>query len=206
MAATATAPAQGGASGAQAQEAAPSSAPFRAGTFRTLSSDGYNVSQLLGGTAVQLTPYTPSPNAYIRGIWIQAVCTAVNTTNTPAFAGDGPFNAYQSLTFQDANEKPIVGPFDGYTLMCVNKFGGYQNLGDPRANAVYSVTSGSGTAAGSFTFVLYVPLEVVARDALGALQNKSSSSSFQLVLTVNTEGNVYSTSPNTSATLVTTCF
>lgn len=194
------------ATGSKAQQAPAPAAPFRAGTFRTLSSDGFNPSQALTTTAVQQQPYTPSPNSYLRGIWIQAVCTAVNTTNTPALAADAPFNVYSSITFQDANQKPIIGPFDGYTLMAVNKFGGYLRNADPRANAVYSVTTGSGAAAGSFTFVLYVPLEIVSRDTMGTLQNKSSSSSFELLTTVNTLANVYSQAPNTSATVVTTCF
>ena len=194
------------ASGTSGQQAPVQAAPFRAGTFRTLSSDGYQVSQTLGASAVQLTPYSPSPNSYIRGIWIQAVNTASGNSATVAFNGDAPWIAYQSVIFQDANEKPIVGPFDGYTLMITNKFGGYTSLGDPRAVSIYSVTTGSGSSGGSFTFVLYVPLEVVSRDTLGALQNKSSSSSFQLVLTVNTEAAVYSTNPTSAPTLVTTCF
>jgi len=194
------------ASGTSGQQAPVQAAPFRAGTFRTLSSDGYQVSQTLGASAVQLTPYSPSPNSYIRGIWIQAVNTASGNSATVAFNGDAPWIAYQSVIFQDANEKPIVGPFDGYTLMIINKFGGYTSLGDPRAVSIYSVTTGSGSSGGSFTFVLYVPLEVVSRDTLGALQNKSSSSSFQLLLTVNTEAAVYSTNPTSAPTLVTTCF
>jgi hypothetical protein len=202
----ATAPAPAGATGSQAQQEPAPSAPFRAGTFRTLSSDGYTVSQTPGATAVQLTPYTPSANAYIRGVWIQAVCTTSGNAATVAFQADAPFIAYSSVTFQDANEKPIVGPFDGYTLMIVDKFGGYMNLSDPRASAIYKATTGSGGAGGSFTFVLYVPLECVSRDALGALQNKSSSSSFQLLLTVNTSANIYSTAPTTLAAIVTTCF
>lgn len=205
---TAAPPAQAGAgaSGSQAQGQQVQSAPFRAGTFRTLSSDGYQVSQTPGTTAVQLAPYTPSPNAFIRGVWIQSVCTTSGNSATTAFQPDAPAIAYQSITFQDANEKPIVGPFDGYTLLVVNKFGGYLNLGDPRANAVYSVTTGSGSSGGSWTMVLYVPLEVVARDALGSLQNKSSSSSFQLLLTINTSANIYSTAPTTLGAIVTTCF
>jgi hypothetical protein len=199
-----------GATGSQPAQAAPPAAPFRAGTFRTLSSDGYTVTQALGATAVQLSPYTPSPNAFIRGIWIQAVGTANNSgTNTVVLSGDGPWDVYQSVTFQDANEKPIIGPFDGYTLFVINKFGGYGNR-DPRSSPIYSYTTGAGTTAGSFTFVLYVPLEVVSRDTLGALQNKSSSSSFQLLLTVNTLANVYATSgssqPSAGTSLVTTCF
>jgi hypothetical protein len=202
---TPQAAATAGATGSEPGTAPLATAPFRAGTFRTLSSDGYQVSQALGTTAAQLTPYTPSPNAFISGIWIQAVCTGVNTSNNVAFTGDGPFIAYSSITFQDANEKPIVGPFDGYTLFLINKFGGYGTR-DPRANAVYSATTGTGTTGGSFTFVLYVPLQIVQRDTLGALQNKASNSSFQLILTVNTTANVFSTAPATSATLVTTCY
>lgn len=200
-------PQQAGASGAQAQQAPPPAAPFRAGTFRTLTSDGYSVSATPGAATQQLTPpYTPTANSYLRGIWIQSVCTTSGNTATVAFTGDGPFIAYQSVLFQDANQKPIIGPFDGYTLMIVNKFGGYVTNGDPRANAVFSATTGSGGTGGSFTFVLYVPIEAVARDGLGALQNKSSSSAFQLVLTVNTSTAIYSTPPTTLAAIVTTCF
>jgi hypothetical protein len=208
MAGTATAsPAQAGqASGSQGKQAPPPSAPFRAGTFRTLSSDGYQVSQTPGATAVPLTPYNPSPNAYMRGIWVVGTCTTSGNSATTAFQPDAPAFAYQSITFQDANEKPIVGPFDGYTLLVVNKYGGYMNLGDPRANAVYSVTTGAGATGGSFTIVLYVPLEVVSRDTLGSLQNKSTSSSFQLLLTINTSANIYSTAPTTLAPVVTTCY
>jgi hypothetical protein len=195
-----------GGSGAQGAPAPTPAAPFRAGTFRTLSSDGYTVSQTPGATAVQLTPYTPSANAYIRGIWIQSTVLTAGNAATTAFQPDAPAVAYQSITFQDANEKPIIGPFDGYTLLVVDKFGGYLNEGDPRASAVYSVTTGAGATGGSWTMVLYVPIEVVARDALGALQNKSSSSSFQLLLTINTSANIYATAPTTLAPVVTTCF
>jgi hypothetical protein len=193
------------AEGSKQQPAAPPAAPFRAGTFRTLVSDGYQPAQLIGATAVQLVPYTPSANSYLRGIWIQSVCVTSGNAATVAFAGDGPWIAYQSVTFQDANQKPIVGPFDGYTLMLVNKFGAYFSL-DPRASAIYSATTGAVGAGGSWTFVLYVPLEVVNRDALGALQNKSSSSAFQLLLTINTSANIYTTAPTSAGTVTTTCF
>ena len=115
-----------------------------------------------------------------------------------AFNADAPFNVIQSLTLQDANAKPIVGPVTGHQLAMINKYGAYQNLGDPRASAIYSVTAGAGGTGGSFTFVLYVPLEIASRDALGSLQNKSSSSQFQLVLTMNTSASVYSTAPTSA--------
>lgn len=192
----ATAPAKG--------QAAPPMRPFRAGTIRTLVQDGYQVSQAIGATTTTLLQYSPTPNAYLRGLWIQAVCITSANAATVAFQGDGPWIAYQQIVFADANQKPIVGPLNGYQLMVVNKFGGYFNNGDPRANSVTSITTGAGGTGGSFTFVLYVPLEIAQRDALGALQNKSASSAFQLLLTVNTTANIYSTAPTTPGTLVTT--
>jgi hypothetical protein len=87
--------------------------------------------------------------------------------------------------------------------MIINKFGGY-GIGDPRASAVYQNVTGNHATGGSFTFVLYVPLEVVARDALGVLENKNAASPFSLNLTVNTLANVYSTAPDGGASLVTT--
>lgn len=192
------------ASGAQAGPPPPPNAPFRTGTIRTLSTDGYNQTVTLATTATDLPTYEPTPNAYIRGVWILAQAVAAGNAATVVFAGDAPLNAYSSVTFQDANEKPICGPFDSYTLAVINKLGGYFNQGDPRASSQYVAVAGSGATGGSFTEILYVPLEVVSRDGLGALQNKSGSSQFQLKLTVNTLANIYSTAPTAAPTLKTT--
>lgn len=200
MAPTATA------TGSQGQQAPPPAAPFRAGTIRTLVSDGYQVTTTLGTAQQQLTQYAPTPNAYLRGLWIQSVCTTSGNSANVGFNQDAPWNVYSSVTFQDANQKPVVGPFDGYTLFLANKFGGYQFNDDPRASAVFSVVTGTQGTGGSFTHLLYVPLEIDSRDTLGSLQNKSASSAFQLLLTVNTQANIYSTNPTSAGSLVTTVF
>jgi hypothetical protein len=189
--------AQGGSKQAQAQQA-----PFRSGTQRTLSSDGYvNSTQPASGTT-DLPDYTPSPNNYLSGLWIHANAPASgNVVSGVTFAGDGPLNFLSSLTFQDSNEKPIVGPFDSYTLADVNKFGGYQNLGDPRASSQYEAVSGNGSTAGTFQCFLYVPVQAVNRDGLGSLQNQSSSSTFTLKMTLNSSGNIYTTAPTTVPTV-----
>src|SRR6185437_11295440 len=152
MAPVATAP------GSQGQQAPPPAAPFRAGTIRTLVSDGFQVTTTLSSAQQQLTQYAPTPNAYLRGLWIQSVCTASGNSANTGFNQDAPFNVYSSITFQDANQKPIIGPFDGYTLMLVSNYGGYQYNDDPRASAVFSTTTGTVTNGGSFTHMLYVPL------------------------------------------------
>lgn len=182
-------------------------APFRVGVQRTLATDGYTQSTVLSAATQQLPVYTPSPNAFLRGLWIYAQMTAVNTSNTVLLNGDGPFSVYQSISFNDTGGKPIVGPITGYDLAMINKFGGYAVNGDPRASAIYSFTSGSGTSAGTFAFTLYLPLEVVSRSGMGALENKSSASAFQLLLTVNTLAGTYAngstSAPATSSTLQT---
>jgi hypothetical protein len=189
---------------AQAQVAL---APFRAGTQWTLTTDGYTNSTALGSSTTDLPDYTPSPNNYLRGLYLSVQATGSNGSgNTVAYSGDGPLNVFSSVTFQDANSKPIVGPVDSYTLAVVNKYGGYMATGDPRASANYAASTGTGTTAGSFTFVLFVPVEVVQR-GFGALQNQSSDSTFTLKLTLNTTGNVFnngtSAAPSSSCTVKT---
>lgn len=184
-------------------KAAPVLAPFRSGTQRTLSTDGYTNTTSLSTSAQDLPIYTPSPNNQLRALWIVCQATGTNATNSVAFNGDGPFNAYSSITFQDANEKPIIGPIDGLTLAYANKYFGYDYNGDPRASAIYSTTTGTGSTAGSFTLSLRVPIEIASRDGLGSLQNQSSSSTFGLKLTLNTTANVFSTAPATSCSVQT---
>jgi hypothetical protein len=200
-----TTPAPAGATGTKAGAApAPVSRPFRAGTFRTLVQDGYQQSVTLSAATQTMAQYSPTPNAYIRGLWLQAVCVSAGNSATVAFQPDAPPIVFQSIVFADANQKPIVGPINGYQLLVVNKYGGYQFQDDPRASVVYSVTTGAGGSGGSFTMVLYLPLEIVSRDALGALQNKSASSAFQLILTANTLAATYSTAPTAAPTLTVT--
>lgn len=187
--------------GGSAQQAPAQMAPFRSGTQRTLSSDGYTTTCQPTTSTTDLSDYTPSPNNQISGIWIYATATASgNSVSGVAFAGDGPLNFFSAVTFQDANEKPIIGPFDSYTLAVIGKFGGYQVNGDPRASSQYVATTGNGSAAGSFTVTWYVPIQAINRDGLGALQNQSSASTFTLKLTVNTSAAIYSTAPTTVPT------
>jgi hypothetical protein len=192
------------ATGSKGQAAPAPARPFRAGTFRTLVQDGFQQAVTMTAATQTLQQYSPTPNAYIRGLWIQSVMVTAGNSATVAFQADAPWIVYQQIVFADANQKPIIGPLNGYQLLVVNKYGGYQYQDDPRASVVFSATTGAGGTGGSFTFVLYVPLEVTARDTLGALQNKSASSAFQLLLTVNTIANTYSTAPTVAGTLTTT--
>src|ERR1044072_4530768 len=139
-------------------------------------------------------------------MYILCQATAGNTTaSTAAFQEDGPFNVYQTVQFSDTNNKPILGPMTGHDLYIITKYGGYAFSDDAKNNKVYSVTTGTGTSGGSFTFVLRVPIQLVARDALGALENKSASAVYKLDLTLNSTttgaGGIYSDDPQTSGSV-----
>src|SRR5579875_359670 len=180
---------------AAAAQQAPKPLPFRVGTQPTTLQDVVYPAVTLGASTQPLTVYNPTPNSFLSGLWIEVTGTATGNSASVAFNADGPFNTLQTVLFSDTNQKPIVGPINGYDLYLVNCYGGYFGINDPKASYTYSVTTGSGSSGGSFHFFLYLPLEVDCRDALGSLENKSTQSSYHLNLTLNTVSAVYSTAP-----------
>src|SRR5258708_2830679 len=100
---------------------------------------------------------------------------------TVAYADiDAPFNVIDTITLEDTNGKPIVGPFGGYDLYLVNKYGGYVSEGDVKdAGSDYVADTGT-TAPSTVSFQLFIPVELVARDAVGALPNKSGTNKFRM--------------------------
>lgn len=150
----------------------------------------------------RLNPYQISPSGYLRGVYLLVENTAVNTTGTTvAYNENGPFNVLSSVRFLDTNSQPMDGTLTGYDLYLINKYGGYHFQGDAKASATYSATSGTATTAGTFTFVLFVPIETIARNALTSQLNKSGAAQFSLEMFVAGTGTVFSTAPATSSTL-----
>jgi hypothetical protein len=182
--------------------------PFRVGVQSKDEID-YDVI-VTGGTTTQDLPVLNIPPAgFLRGLRILVETTSGNTgTVAVAFREDAPFIVLETVTLEDVNNQPIVGPMNGHDLMCINKYGGYGAFADPR-NAVapaYYALSGIGTTAaspssaqgGAYSFVLYVPVELTQRDGLGALPNKSGTSMFKLRMRVNTTTSVYATAPGSA--------
>lgn len=130
---------------------------------------------------------------YLRGIWILVNATGGAAGGaTVAAKEDAPFSALSNIVLADVNGAQIVGPIDGYDLFLINLIGGYLGR-DPRSAAAY----GAVVAAGNFSFLLWLPLEICERDALGAMANQNASSTYKLNATVGVSSNVYSTAPDT---------
>ncbi len=126
---------------------------------------------------------------YLRGVWF--LVNATGGTGTAAVVQeDAPWSALSGITLADVNGAQIVGPIDGYDLFLINLLGGYLGA-DPRWSAVYSAVS----TAGNFAFLLWLPIEISERDALGALPNQNASATYKLSFTYGVLINIYSTNP-----------
>jgi hypothetical protein len=176
---------------------APTLAPFRAGTQPTYKPSGYSQVNTLGANSIELPDYQIGPTNLLRGIDIEVTAVAAGNSAAVAFNGDMPLGALSTVNFQDSGGNSIIGSFDSYTLAMIMKYGGYTPgiSGDPRTSVVYSTTTGTGAAGGSFNFVLRIPVEFVQRTGAGSLVNQTTQSPLVLSLTLTTEALIYSVNP-----------
>lgn len=174
--------------------------PFVTGT-RTLESEVYTQTVTQSAATQALTPYEFQVDGYLAGAVVRITATTAGNAATVAFQADGPFSVIQSLIVEDIGGKQVLGPVSGHQLRILNQFGGFVYSGDPRANGIYTITSGAGATGGSYRFSLRVPVQVRRRDAMGALPNRNASATFKLKIVINQSSAVYSTAPTNAASV-----
>ena len=195
------APNKAGSTGNAPPPAAPY--PFPVGVYESLVQD-YDNTIPLGTTVgtwttlIQAPLWNVSPTGWLRGLWFDFTVTVAGNAATPTLKEDGPWSLVQRITLYDLGGVAVM-QLSGYEWMVINKFGGYFEVGDPRADLTFSVTAGSGAAAGSFHFILYLPFEVVIRDALGTVQNESKPG-WKVEIYLDTAANVYTVTPTAAGT------
>jgi hypothetical protein len=192
---TATAPAKPGAKG-QAQPVRKRS--FLVGTQEVVEGADYDQTVAVAGGA--FPNWSLTATGWLKGIWLDIVgTTAGNAVVTVAAAENYPFNILGNIQLNDVNNEAIFGPFDSYTAILTNKYGGYFNAEDPVTAATYYrvALTGTNAAAGSFHFSLWIPLEIVRRDPLGPVASVNNTASLTLVMTYNTSAALFSTPPTT---------
>lgn len=153
-------------------------------------------------TAAQQTigPIEIAPAGYIRYIELQVTATTSGNAATVAFAADAPWNLIQGMFVYNSAGDTIQVPLDGYTVYVQNKYGCLsQNPpnNDPKKDPNYGSgpVTGAGGNGGSFVFVVRIPWEIDARDALCALPNMAANKSYQLGFTLNASTAIYTTPP-----------
>lgn len=175
--------------------------PFPAGT-REVDKATYDPgARALTATTQDLPSYECDPNGFLRGAYILVESVAAGNAATVAFQPDAPLNAIDTITYNDVNNKPIFGPMGGHDMYAAVKFGGYTGCDDAKSSPIYAVTSGAGATAGSFTFALRLPVEIVKRDALGSLPNKSASATFTINIRLANLAAIFSTAPTAAPTV-----
>jgi len=141
-----------------------------------------------GNVAMQAAAPTPISMiqipavGYLSHINLEVTVSTVSTGLT--FNADAPFNAIGLLEFKTAAGNDIIVPLTGYQMYLVNKYG-CQFAGAPwsdaKASRQYAATTGTN---GSAHFFMPIPLEIDARNGLGAIPALASNRSYQLQVTL----------------------
>lgn len=185
--------------------AAPAAYPFPVGVYESCIND-YDQSKVQTAAAQQMPLHNLSPTGWLRGAWYLFDMSVVgNVTNNVTFSKDNPFSVIQKFVFYDLGGREVIGPIGGYDWMTVNKFGAYFALGDPRSDQGYTAVTGTGGTAGSFSIMLWLPLEIVTRDALGTVQNESKPG-WKTELWMDSQANTYNQVPSVFGTLRVRCY
>jgi hypothetical protein len=174
--------------------------PFVAGT-RRVDKSTYDESKVLNASTQDLRTYECDPNGFLRGAYLLVTCVTAGNAAAVTFAANGPFNVIDTITFNDTNNKPLIGPLTGWDLMIAVKYGGYSFQDDAKLSPIYSATTGAGATGGSFTFALLLPVEIVAREGLGSLPNKSASSTFDISIRLSSSATPYGVAPTNAGTV-----
>lgn len=187
------------------QQQAPPPQPFPVGVYETTTPD-IDVTLAQTAAAQKLGTFKVSPNGWLAGIYCLFEMTVTGqSVNNVSYSKDNPFSLIQKVTFRDIGNREVFGPLTGYEWFTVNKWGGYfggTDGSDPRNPAgAFAATTGTGGTAGTFSFCLWLPLELVHRDALGEIENKSSSSAYQLEIYIDSQANTYNQVPSVFGTV-----
>lgn len=153
--------------------------PFPVGVYESTTQD-YDNTVVLGSTVaawtapVQAPLWNISPTGWLRGLWFDLTLFFGGSNAAGAFANDGPWSLVQKVILYDLGGEVVISLL-GYEWLIMNKFGGYFNVGDPRGDLTYvtNASAGNSQASPAAHMILYMPLEIVLRDALGVVQNES---------------------------------
>lgn len=143
----------------------------------------YNVTNSQGAI-----PWALQATGWLRGLYLLVQGTGLTAGTLTA---DAPFIIFSNIELDDVNNEAIFGPFDGYTAMLTNKYGGYYYADDPGTAPIYAA-SGT-TSTNNFTFLLYIPLEIVNRDPMGAVASVNNTASLTLRMSLNATSALFTT-------------
>jgi len=163
-------------------------APFLSGTQEVWEGNDYDQTYLTAA-AVNGVPWALQATGWLRGLFVLFTGTGLTAGTVTA---DGPVSIISNIELDDVNNEAIFGPFDGYTAALTNKYGGYYFVDDPFTVSTFAY---SGTVStNNFTFMLYIPMELVDRDPVGDIASVNNTASLTLKFSFNPTTTIF-TSP-----------
>lgn len=152
---------------------------FLVGTQAVIEGGDYDATYT-ATNAQTATPWPLQATGWLRGLYLLVEGTGLTAGTVTA---DGPFNIISNIELDDVNNEAIFGPFDGYSAYLTNKYGGYLFADDPATQSIFNYVGT--TSTNNFTFVLYIPLEIVERDPIGPVASVNNTASLTLKFSLN---------------------
>ena len=134
-----------------------------------------DVQAVLGASGITLPEQSVPATGWLRHL----VLTFTVTGGAAAtLAADGVAALIDNIIFKDVNGQPLHS-LSGYDLGLANLFGAYTQHSDYRKLIGYSADP-----TGTLKFSIRVPVEIIARGALGVLNNLNGSMTYKLGITL----------------------
>lgn len=188
--------------GGKPQQRPVATVPFIRASAEHVESTGIDVSRQITANAQNLGVFDVPAYGYVRSILLLVEATGgVTGTGDEAVTADAPWNVLQDIALTEPNGAVIAQFQNGYELFLANKWGGYRDTSDPRNSPAYVAPSVGTTGTGNFSFMLRIPVELNARDALGSLPNQNAAATFKLRLNLASAATVYSLHAGTLPTV-----
>lgn len=153
--------------------------PFPRASAEHVESTGIDVSRVMTTSSQNLGVFDIPAYGYVRSLLLVVETTGGGGSAGTTPAENAPFNVLTDIALTEPNGAVIAQFNDGYQLYLANKWGGYRHPvgADPRRSPGYTAMV---TATGNHAFILRVPIELNARDALGSLPNQNAAATFKL--------------------------
>src|SRR6266536_3492242 len=121
--------------------------PFIVGS-RTVDKQTYDKTKVMSASTQTMDSYEVDPTGYLSELYLLVEATSTASAAV-VFGPDGPFSAIDSVTLNDTNNKPLLGPISGWDLYILSKYGGYTFCDDDRDDPNFATAT-----SGSFSFTL----------------------------------------------------
>lgn len=179
--------------------AVPASLRFTAGALNRIEGPHFDQTIVPNANTQPYNLIEIPTGGWERTVYLMVNCTTAGNAAATAFQADAPWCALTEITFRDARGNTIIGPLTGFDLYLADKWFGYGFNTDLALQPTYTATTGAGATGGSFAFVLPLPLEIIGRDAIGALANGASNTALRVNVSLAPSTSIYSTAPTALA-------